>query len=85
MYFSDLTRNKPLTPATEIFNEEEIETMGAINKEPVINIEQAEKAINLIAGFKPSKAQKHLGYKKLAKSLNDLKLVSFGFHINNTS
>ena len=34
MYFSDLTRNKPLAPATEIFNEDEIQTMGAINKEP---------------------------------------------------
>ena len=83
--FNKLVQEEPLTPANVVFDKDEIETMTAITKEPVITIEQAEKALNIIARFKPSKAQKHLGNKKMAKAIYDLQFVSFGFHINNSS
>jgi hypothetical protein len=75
-------REEPHEPARNIFDEKEVITLEAITHTTITSIQQAEKGLNIIAKFRPTKAQPHLGVKKMAQTIYDLHLISFGFHIN---
>lgn len=76
-----LFREEPQTPALNVFDEQEIETLEAITQTVIQSVQQAEVGLNKIAKFRPTKAQAHLGLKKMAQTIHDLQLISFGFHI----
>ena len=75
-------REEPHEPARNIFDEKEVITLEAITRTTITSIQQAEMGLNIIAKFRPTKAQPHLGVKKMAQTIYDLHLISFGFHIN---
>jgi hypothetical protein len=77
-----LIRQEPETPALNVFDKQEVETLEAITQSEIKSIQQAEVGLNKIAKFRPTKAQPHLGVKKMAQTIYDLQLISFGFHIN---
>lgn len=74
-------REEPQESALNIFDDKEVLTLEAITHTSITSIQQAEKGLNIIAKFRPTKAQPHLGVKKMAQAIYDLQLISFGFHI----
>ena len=69
LYLTYLVRQQPELPAQECFQQPEIKLLQAKVKEPVLNLEQAIKALGKMVNFQPTKKQPLPGVKLFAQAL----------------